>query len=401
MNNTTIQRVIFGLLLSVFLASCGGGEANPTATPRPQDTPQPTLAPPAYGEPSAPITAQNAPQLAYLGRLDNTASSASSVFAHAFSLDGTRLVGLNNDLIIMWNLVTGNTVFTAGRRFDVRVFFSPNKDEFYTVTSDGFIAIYDTERGSTLNTLTLAVTLDNAMAHDDENGWLAVGGTGGDVQVWDVSERLSKATFKAHETTVTAIAFNADGTQLATAGGDGFVRVWDWQTRAQLNEFNLNEAGVIALAFSPDGTQITAGTSAYVETYTLTENRALYALAVGVGGTRDIMRYSPNGEYLLSGGGEADLTVMNAQTGVVVAQIVEVKGERIGATFGTDGNLMITSAFDVGVSLWDISQATESTIPSAKLAIGTNRITGVAWTRDGFLMAFFDANGSVYLWGIP
>jgi WD40 repeat protein len=326
------------------------------------------------------------------------------VFAHAFSPDGTRLVGLNNDLVLMWNLVTGRVAFSMQRSSEVRVFFSPFKGEFYTLSQSGFINVHSVDDGAMLNGMSAGLVFNGAYAYDSERGILVLGGEAGSVQAWDLEARTSLATFKAHEADVAALTLSADGTRLATASESGEVRVWDvsdWRGRASLNTFNVTSAGVTALAFSPSKAQLTVGTLAFVETFNLAEARTLYALAVGVGGTRDLMRYSPDGKYLMAGGGEADLTIMDALTGAIVVQLNGVQGERVGAAFNASGELMVTTAYEKSVTLWNLSQATETTLPAAPLRLGTTRITSVDWTSDGFLIAFFDANGSVYLWGVP
>ncbi|MFQ3674796.1 MAG: WD40 repeat domain-containing protein, partial [Aggregatilineales bacterium] len=70
------------------------------------------------------------------------------------------------------------------------------------------------------------------------------------------------------------------------------------------------------------------------------------------------------------------------------------------ARFSADGALLATTVLDGPVTLWNIAEATEDTIPSARLLVGSTRITGLEWSDDGFTLAFFDANGLVYLWGI-
>lgn len=377
------------------------GESTPTATPRPNDTPVPTAPAPTFREPKTRITAENASQLQAIGRLDNTASAPSTVFAHSFSADGTRLVGLNNDLIIMWSLTNGKTAFTRSRGTANRVYFGVNKDEFYTVATDGFITVYSVENGAVLNQLTPNVLYEGTNAHYAPNGWLALGGRAGNIQVWDVAERRSKVTFQAHDVSTNTLTFSQDGTLLASSGGDGFVRVWDWQTRTLRQEINVNTTDITALAIAPDNASIAIGTDAYAETYALTDSTLRFSIAVGVGGTQNIFSYSPNGAYLVSGGGTVDLTVMDANSGTVVAQLNAIRGDRVSAIFSPDSDLMVTTALNGNVSLWNIAQATDNAIPSARLLVGSNRITSSAWTEDGFLLAFFDSGGSVFLWGIP
>ena len=77
----------------LLLAACAPGGENqaPTDPHNP-----PTVAPPEYVEAAQPVSHENAARLSYLGRLDQP-GRASTIFAHTFSPDGTRLAALNNE----------------------------------------------------------------------------------------------------------------------------------------------------------------------------------------------------------------------------------------------------------------------------------------------------------------
>jgi len=55
---------------------------------------------------------------------------------------------------------------------------------------------------------------------------------------------------------------------------------------------------------------------------------------------------------------------------------------------------------DGSVTLWNLAAATETSIPSARLLVGSTRITSAEWSQDGYTLAFFDAGGVVFIWGI-
>lgn len=392
-----------GLLVGLALAACSP-TVDPSvsvATQRPNETPMPTLAAPAYRAPDTRITADNAAALQYLGRLEQDASAPSSIFASAISPDGTRLAALNNDLLITWDLLSGATLFTEERMGATNVYYSSDKTEIYTVAADGFVNVNSPLRGENLNSFNSGVAFNGVHAFSADDGWLALGGNDGSIQVWDTYARTSLATWSAHTAPLVALTFSADGSTLASVSDQGEIIVWDWRTRTALMTPQTRLQGVLALAFSVDGVLLTVATDSQLNTFNTTDGTLLYQLDAGIGSSSDVLRYSSDNRYLVTGGSDTtEMLVVNAQDGSAVVQLPQTTGIRTSAHFSPDGSLLVTTVLDGSVTLWNLAQATTDTIPSARLLVGSSRITSAEWSDDGFTLAFLDASGSVYIWGI-
>src|SRR5688500_14683383 len=211
-----MRRYLIAFLL--LLAACAQTPATeaPPGTFAPVLRDQPTLPPPAWVEGAEAITLENAPLISYIGRLD-AASTPSTVFAYSFSPDGTRLAGLNNDQLIVWDLITGQLVFNTARDQALYVYYSADKSEVYTVDDIGEITIYDADRGAVKDTLDTQIQYNGIATYYADEGWLALGGSDAMVQVWDPSERQSLGTFVAGTGPLRTLTFSADGEWLATA----------------------------------------------------------------------------------------------------------------------------------------------------------------------------------------
>lgn len=380
-------------LCLLFLSACVSQESNPGSGRNP-----PTVPPPLWQESVETISLDNVQAIEYLGRLDAT-GTASTVFAYAFSPDSTRLAGLNNEQLLEWDLVTGELIFSTARGDNVQLFYSPDKTELYTLDTKGTVSIYDAQNGTFQNSFS-GQTNYNGIAAFHENGWLALGSLSGDVKVWDTYERQSLVTFRAQQLQVTALAFSPDGEQLASGGDDTMVSVWYWRERQPVVSFDNIDRTPRRMSFSPDGRQLAVGTEERIRLWSVADGTLAHTLETGRGGVSEVLMYSPDGEYLVNGGGIPQLTLWDPQTGELLTQLPGVGGDRTSATFSPEGNILVTSVFGGPVTLWDMTQITSTTLNRADLEVGSSQILYVQWTMDSRLLAMFDALGPIYLWGI-
>ena len=369
-------------------------------TPNPNVRVPATLPPPVSVESSAPISDENAPGIALLGRFDQP-STPSTVFAYSISPDSTLLAGLNNDELLVWNLIDGSTVSHTARIGGTRVFFAPDKTSLYTVTPQGAITTFDAETTRSRSTVQGHGDYNNIAAFDANNGLLALAGNNGEIKVWDVLERTAKATINASRLAISALAFSADGSRLASAASDGSVIVWDWANRAAVATVTLKANDPpTQIAVAPDGSQFAVTTSNTLFSYALADGKPLYQMAMGTGGAAFVFTYSPDSRYIANGGETNELTLWDAQTGKVFAKLPGATGDKLAASFSPDGTLLVTTAMGTPVRLWDLTRVTTSGVNSAALPAPNARIIASRWTDDSRLILLFEATGSIEVWGI-
>lgn len=360
----------------------------------------PTLPPaPTFATPQDTIELDNVRSVTYLGRLDQP-GVRSTLFAHALSPDGTRLAALSNDLLLGWDLNTGEVIYTTSRSNAIDLYYAFDKSEIYVIHANGQVHIHDAERGREQNTFSGHVRFSGASAYYGEGDLLALGGDDGTVKVWDTFERVSLVTINAHAIRITRVAFSADGTLLATADEAGIVRVWDWQAREMVAEFDHQGAPVGLITFSPDGTHLAAATLGYTGLWSITDNEFALSLPTGTGGASEILLYSPDGRYLVTGGRTENAIVWDVVAGEVAAVLPGMGGDRMSAVFSPDGSLLLMSLLSGPVTLWDMTRITEETVQRADLSVETNTVLTVDWSDDGFVITLIDALGPVYVWGI-
>ena len=395
------------LIFLVILAACGGSDGDddgpdaattvPTTTliPGPRDTVYTPIPPaPEWVEPAQVISADNLRQLRLLGRLD-APGLPSTIFNYAFSPDGTRLAGLNNDFLLLWDLIDGSLVAHNTRQGTSLIYYSPEKDEIYGLATDGLTLIFDADDSTIRTDFHAHPDFSGATAYHAELGRLAVGGLRGDVKVWDPTERESLVTITTETTQIIELAFSSDGAMLATADITGVVKVWNWSDRTLVTTLAHEGTGVARMAFSPDGAHLAVGRSTAIEVWQVADSALVYTIDTGRGGTSGVLAYSPDGQYLLSGGLVPDMTLWNTENGTAFAQLPNLGGDRVSAAFSPDGTLLLTAAITGPVSLWDMNSGDRY-----DLEVGADRPLFVDWSPDGYVMVFVDAGGSIFVWGV-
>lgn len=388
---------LIGLLL---LTACMPTSINSTPYPNANILPQPTVPPPPWVQSSAPISLDNAANVATLGRLDQP-STPSTVFAFSVSPNTTRLAGLNNDELLIWNLIDGTLLAHTSRSGGTKVFFSPDKTSIYTVTPKGEINTYDAETARSGSTIQGHGNYDNVAAYDADDGFLALGGQNGEIKIWDLLARVSKVTLNAHRLRVAALAFSPDGSRLISAGDEGVVTIWDWDNRAHVADIQLTKGSqATQVIVSPGGSEFAVTTANTVYTYALADGKPLQTMAMGTGGAALVFAYSTDGRYIATGGDATELTLWNAETGKLFAKLPGTQGDKLAAAFSPDGTLLLTSAMGVPTRLWNLAKVTQAGIDSAELPATNARILASRWTDDSRLLLLFEATGSVEVWGI-
>lgn len=387
----------------IFAAACIPVSPAPTNTPsREEIREQPTPTPPAWQEPFTPVTLENVAELQFVGRLDPPMVDSGSIFAHAISADGTRLAGLNQQQLVVWDLITGEMVFAAPRGEIFRIYYSPDKTRLYGLTPAGTVRVLDGESGFEQGVFQLHPDfVEGQHTYYAPDGLLAANSIQGEIRVWDVVAQEVLVDLPTETADLTHLAFSADGARIAAGDANGNLQVWDWQAGEQIADMPDEEAqSLVQLAVAPGGEQVAAATNEDVRVWDVATASLEHILLTGEGGATDVLTYTPDGQYIVNSGFAEAMNIWGRGSGELVAVIPELGGEPTSAAFSPDGNLMLSSVFQGGVYIWDITTMNEDTLGRAELDTAKN-IIDVAWSADGRTLALFAADGTVLIWGIP
>jgi hypothetical protein len=147
-----------------------------------------------------------------------------------------------------------------------------------------------------------------------DGDFLAVGGKGGAIEVWDVSTGEKVTVCKGLTGEPGPVVFSPDGGLVAAGSSNGTVAVWQRVSGERLASWKMDRSGITSVAFYPNGKLVAAST--WLPTVMLWE------IATGKEWTR-------------------------------------LEAQRIGVTalaFSADGRTLATGSRDASVKLWDLSK---------------------------------------------
>lgn len=257
----------------------------------------------------------------------------------AFAPDGTAIaLGADNrEAVRLFDIETGRQVRrleSNGRRsYPDELAFTSDGSRLVAASQNsqtganadlpGEVDVWDVNSGALLLGVPFAVGLKHVAVSADDR-WMAATTSGANVVVWDLDtgEQIG-GEFFGHQRRITTLAVSPDGTRVLTAGDEGWAALWDAETGRPAHILR-HRAGrwIRGMAFSPDGRL--AATSAMDNSVVIWDcdtGRRVYTLPGhgDFGGIR-ILRFTPDGERLLSFGDDFFLRVFDVRTGRAVLE---------------------------------------------------------------------------------
>ncbi|KAI0456380.1 WD40 repeat-like protein [Xylaria acuta] len=98
----------------------------------------------------------------------------------------------------------------------------------------------------------------SSVCFSPDGKYVATGNESGLIQVWDITTRTIRNTFRGHQGRINSVEFGGDNRTIASGGADSTMQFWDIETETCFMTQNLND-GVASVAISPDMRFLVAG----------------------------------------------------------------------------------------------------------------------------------------------
>jgi WD40 repeat protein len=279
-----------------------------------------------------------------------------NVYRAIFSPDGSRIVTCGPDsLAHIFDVATGREIMPPLRHeADVEtIAFSRAGDRLATGSLDGHARIWNSVTGKLLQSVRYTQGILSAEFTPDGKAVLTVGRSPDDqAHLWNIATGKPLMVFGTGQ--VNCAALSTDGTKIVTGEHDGFDRmacVWDVETGKLLARSDHLPGEVMSVALSPDGAKFAAATDGYVRAWDSQTGKQLTEPLGDHVSFMHVVRFSPDGKYLLGAGEAGQAVVWDLATGDVVSRAHGCFAY-VQAEFTPDGTRMLVGGPAQEFSKW-------------------------------------------------
>ncbi|OUL31709.1 serine/threonine protein kinase [Nostoc sp. T09] len=281
-----------------------------------------------------------------------------AILSVAISPDG-RLFASNSDRTIkLWNLVTGQEIFTLnGHSQKVNVVtISPNGETLVSGSDDNTIKVWNVATGKVIHTLIGHSDSVHALVISSDGKTLASGSDDNTIKVWNLETGEHIRTLVGHEFWVRSMAISPDGKILASGSFDKTIKLWNLSKGYAIRTLKGDGKTITSLAISPNGkTLASANRDRTIKLWNLSTGQEIRTLA-GHDNTVTSIAISPDGSTLASGSRDRTIKLWNLSTGEEFLTLTGHTNTVTSLSFSPDGKTLISGSEDNTIKIWHVSR---------------------------------------------
>ena len=271
------------------------------------------------------------------------------------------------------------------------VSYSPDGKILVSGSYVGPIQLWNPDTGENIRTLHGHTNAVGSTVFSRDGQYIASSGRyTGDVRIWNVETGANVQTLEGHGKYAYAAGFSADGNHVVTGSEDYILRIWNVKTGAQEQAIDRNGEYIAEAAYSPDRREIAVSydSDGDIKLWSIEKGMFVQTLKGHTDNIRSLT-YSPDGRLLVSGSLDTTARIWDLDTGKTL-HTLDAGGWVEHITFFPDNDTIATSGTTSTVSLWSVETGEFlRTIPEL-----LKQIRALAYSPDGTTIASHGYNWS-------
>jgi WD40 repeat protein len=347
-----------------------------------------------------------------LRQIEHTGAPDYEAGCLAFSPDGRFLIagsksvlhGRNNHTISMWDVKTGEKVGEKAAHCDniESVIFSTGGWSVFSCSRDGKVREWDIRHDWSMRTLceyehggmsAVAITSDNRHV---QSGGIEDSIT----NIWKIGTGHVQQILIGNGSLISTLAFDPTGEQAALGYEDGTIELWDIPSVSLVCKLiGLPDCGVRTVAYSPDGEILASGANdGAVCLWEAKTGMAIHSLKGH--GTWISVAFLSDSKRLVIGSWDGFVKMWDTQTAELLGSIKESEEYEVvnSVAISPDDRLLAAGSMFHGTKVWDLDTGCLLQILRSKPDSELHCIETVAFSPDGRILACGDSRSRIMLW---
>jgi WD40 repeat protein len=327
------------------------------------------------------------------------------------SPDGSLIASRSNthdDVIVVWDAVTGERKLELEGWFGSNVCFSPDgthiafgtrdRDDTRSTSYSG-IRVWNLKTGDLVREMREIedeAIIENLSFNSDGSCIIAANNIGS-IRIWEVASGRWLSELYERSENVQCVGFNQEGSRVVSASDDEKIRIWNTETEELLLSFEVESHDATSLCFNPESSLIASGEMfGEIRIWDVHSGAELHVLK-GHTGSVDSLTFSSDGSRLVSLGSDSSMRFWDPITGQSLITIEEFGAQsgRKCLSFCANGRSIVAAGEGGGLVIRNIA---ETLLFSTPRAHDVAPIYCMRFSPDGSLVASSSATSFAALW---